>query len=207
MSWASTRSTSKEEDLTYCLLGIFDVNMPLLYGERLTTAFRRLQLTILEMQDDTSIFAWRSPEDKSLHQSANTYGLLAQFPAYFKSSKNVISMPFPVVEGYREGIRVPIVSNNKGLHPPLPVLTGEGSNLKGILGCSEKGSENSRCAIWLSDVSTNGGRYVRVNDLDTQIFDSDLGKEAQFETLSTELRLFKNRNTVHIDVWVNMRSA
>jgi hypothetical protein len=41
MSWASHRETSRVEDITYCLLGLFDVNMPLLYGEGSQT-FRRL---------------------------------------------------------------------------------------------------------------------------------------------------------------------
>ena len=33
MSWASRRVTTRDEDIAYCLLGIFNVNMPLLYGE------------------------------------------------------------------------------------------------------------------------------------------------------------------------------
>jgi hypothetical protein len=33
MAWASKRQTTREEDMAYCLLGIFDVNIPLLYGE------------------------------------------------------------------------------------------------------------------------------------------------------------------------------
>ena len=33
MSRASQRVTTRDEDIAYCLLGIFDVNMPLLYGE------------------------------------------------------------------------------------------------------------------------------------------------------------------------------
>ena len=33
MSWASRRVTTRDEDIAYCLLGIFDVNMPLIYGE------------------------------------------------------------------------------------------------------------------------------------------------------------------------------
>ena len=33
MSSASHRVTTRDEDIAYCLLGIFDVNMPLLYGE------------------------------------------------------------------------------------------------------------------------------------------------------------------------------
>jgi hypothetical protein len=42
MSWASTRTTTSREDITYCLLGIFNVNMPMLYGEG-EKAFQRLQ--------------------------------------------------------------------------------------------------------------------------------------------------------------------
>lgn len=33
MSWASKRKTTKSEDIAYCMLGLFNVNMPLLYGE------------------------------------------------------------------------------------------------------------------------------------------------------------------------------
>ena len=33
MSWASRRVTTRDEDIAYCLLGMFDVNMPLIYGE------------------------------------------------------------------------------------------------------------------------------------------------------------------------------
>ena len=31
MSWMSRRTTTRVEDLAYCLLGLFDVNMPLIY--------------------------------------------------------------------------------------------------------------------------------------------------------------------------------
>jgi Heterokaryon incompatibility protein (HET) len=58
MSWVSRRQTTREEDMAYCLLGIFDVNMPLLYGEG-KKAFMRLQLEIIRKSDDESIFAWR----------------------------------------------------------------------------------------------------------------------------------------------------
>lgn len=33
MSWATKRTTLLDEDLAYCLMGIFDVHMPLIYGE------------------------------------------------------------------------------------------------------------------------------------------------------------------------------
>jgi hypothetical protein len=43
MSWAAKRNAKREEDTAYSLLGVFDVQMPLLYGERKTKAFFRLQ--------------------------------------------------------------------------------------------------------------------------------------------------------------------
>lgn len=58
MSWASHRQTTRTEDMAYCLFGIFDLNLPLLYGEGMK-AFRRLQLEILRTTLDMSIFAWQ----------------------------------------------------------------------------------------------------------------------------------------------------
>ncbi|KAF1975016.1 HET-domain-containing protein, partial [Bimuria novae-zelandiae CBS 107.79] len=57
MSWASTRTTERIEDRAYCLLGLFDVKMPLIYGEG-ENAFMRLQQQIMRTSDDHSIFAW-----------------------------------------------------------------------------------------------------------------------------------------------------
>jgi len=48
MSWASGRETTRPEDMAYCLMGIFDINMPLLYGEGDEKAFIRLQEEVLE---------------------------------------------------------------------------------------------------------------------------------------------------------------
>jgi Heterokaryon incompatibility protein (HET) len=42
MRWAENRDTKKKEDKAYCLLGIFDVFMPLIYGEE-DNAFIRLK--------------------------------------------------------------------------------------------------------------------------------------------------------------------
>lgn len=57
MYWASSRTTTRKEDEAYCLMGLFDVNMPLLYGEG-EKAFARLQQEITKITDDQSIFAW-----------------------------------------------------------------------------------------------------------------------------------------------------
>ncbi|KAI4600037.1 hypothetical protein KJ359_001138 [Pestalotiopsis sp. 9143b] len=82
MSWASQRVTKRPEDRAYCLLGIFDVNMPLLYGEGLVKAFRRLQEEILKDTTDESIFAWWQKEKRD----AGPFGFLARTPADFAHS-------------------------------------------------------------------------------------------------------------------------
>ena len=46
MSWAEKRDTTRGEDQAYCLLGIFDVYMPLIYGEGKENALRRLRKKI-----------------------------------------------------------------------------------------------------------------------------------------------------------------
>ncbi|KAJ5710487.1 HET-domain-containing protein [Penicillium malachiteum] len=56
MSWASNRSTTRKEDEAYSLLGLFGINMPLLYGEG-ESAFIRLQEEILKNSDDQSLLA------------------------------------------------------------------------------------------------------------------------------------------------------
>ncbi|KAF4453124.1 hypothetical protein F53441_4121 [Fusarium austroafricanum] len=57
MSWLSRRETTRLEDMAYCMLGIFGISMPLLYGEG-PRAFLRLQEEILKSSDDHSLFCW-----------------------------------------------------------------------------------------------------------------------------------------------------
>ncbi|KAK0666609.1 heterokaryon incompatibility protein-domain-containing protein [Cercophora samala] len=57
MSWAAKRQTTRIEDQAYCLLGLFNINMPMLYGEG-SKAFTRLQIEIMKTTDDCSLLAW-----------------------------------------------------------------------------------------------------------------------------------------------------
>ncbi|KAF3801424.1 Vegetative incompatibility protein HET-E-1 [Colletotrichum gloeosporioides] len=79
MSWAADRRTSRLEDLAYCLLGIFGINMPMLYGEG-HNAFKRLQEHIVSQHRDESLFAWQScnPPDQDYR------GVFARSPEEFK---------------------------------------------------------------------------------------------------------------------------
>ena len=57
MLWAAKRRTTRAEDQAYCLMGLFDVTMPIIYGEG-ARAFQRLQQKIMKHGFDMSLFAW-----------------------------------------------------------------------------------------------------------------------------------------------------
>ncbi|MCJ1265394.1 hypothetical protein MMC22_005271 [Lobaria immixta] len=56
ISWASHRDTTRLKDIAYYLMSLFDVNIPMLYGEA-WKAFLRLQEEIMKHSDDHSLFA------------------------------------------------------------------------------------------------------------------------------------------------------
>ena len=85
MRWASFREATREEDTAYSLLGLFGVNMSLLYGEG-SKAFLRLQTEIIRTMDDESIFAW------SLSAKHGWTGLLAPNVKAFSTSKDIVSL-------------------------------------------------------------------------------------------------------------------
>jgi hypothetical protein len=57
MSWAKDRNTTRQEDGAYCLLGIFDIHMPLIYGEGRKKALIRLRKEIQETQNLPSVLS------------------------------------------------------------------------------------------------------------------------------------------------------
>ncbi|PNP51259.1 hypothetical protein THARTR1_08163 [Trichoderma harzianum] len=112
MSWAALRQTSRLEDVAYCLLGLFDINMPMIYGEG-SRAFIRLQEAIMtSTPDDHSLFAWGTildeadiaskvtnnsvlfqkepPRPDSASCELELFGLLAASPKDFEHSGNII---------------------------------------------------------------------------------------------------------------------
>ncbi|KAI0439234.1 HET-domain-containing protein [Xylaria telfairii] len=77
MVWASRRATTRAEDRAYSLMGLFNVNMPLLYGEGGERAFERLQDEIIKCTNDQSIL---------LHGKDFRFHPLAMSPDDFTSS-------------------------------------------------------------------------------------------------------------------------
>ena len=84
ISWAAKRTTTRVEDRAYSLMGLLDVNMPMLYGEG-KKAFHRLQLEIIRVSSDQSIFAWR-------HYSGSVRigSILADDPNFFEDCSNMV---------------------------------------------------------------------------------------------------------------------
>ena len=149
MSWASGRETTRPEDMAYCLLGLFAINMPLLYGEG-KRAFIRLQEEIIKAEDDFSIFAWKI--DVPFGQTHRTHGLLAEDPSVFRDSGNIVP--------YSED-NEPFAMTNKGLSISLEVT----ARSKAILPCvstTHTGDRHKRLAIAIEKIPGSANRYNRV---------------------------------------------
>ncbi|KAF5361612.1 hypothetical protein D9758_007357 [Tetrapyrgos nigripes] len=120
MSWAAKRQTTRSEDIAYCLMGIFSVNMPTLYGEGAQRAFMRLQEEIIKYSDDQSIFAWRMQTRPSASQEfdiSDGRSLFASSPAEFIDSGKLSA------SSNRDVGASPYAMTNLGLHIYLPVIS------------------------------------------------------------------------------------
>ena len=58
LQWASTRSTTRPEDISYSLFGVFGLHIPVLYGESVGNALGRLLAEVIAKSGDTSILDW-----------------------------------------------------------------------------------------------------------------------------------------------------
>jgi hypothetical protein len=145
MSWLSRRRTSRLEDMAYCMLGIFDVNMPLLYGEG-AKAFIRLQEEIVKISDDHTIFCWNW--DSSVPDTWAS--MLAPSPKTFEYSG--------VYETARSltGTSSPYSITNVGLSIDLPVMRAI-SFVFVVLNAKEIGTDDDkRVCIPLKRLSAPG---------------------------------------------------
>ena len=170
MSYASKRKTTRSEGMAYCLMGIFDVNMPLLYGEGGTKAFRRLQEEIIKQTDDHTTFYWRSRDtDRSTFR-----GLLARSPGEFSDSYNGHLAPTKSVytpgrgnrATYKPGTDKTYGITNRGLCINLDILssghTWSTKVIRGddevlaILECGARPDFERKCYIILARLSDDG---------------------------------------------------
>lgn len=149
MSWAAHRETTREEDRAYCLLGLFDIQMPLLYGEG-KKAFIRLQEEILKTTDDYSLFAWRA-----LDSTPSTYrGLLARSPKEFQDCQSF--------EREESISTFPINTTPIGLHIQLEFLPDPHDKTRILALIRAANALNQRLAITLKCLD-GLAQYTRVD--------------------------------------------
>jgi hypothetical protein len=193
MSWMAGRETTREEDMAYSMLGIFNTTMTVQYGEG-TAAFTRLQ-EILISKNDESLFAWRMPPEGpgDAHRTqSNTvvelgpdeWGLLAPSPKCYMHCGKMTIQGKSVLRhrgGFTktpQGISGPI---SKKEHYKTAVFTGltvvgaipfqiwlavrNKTTLKFTLNCWDENTSGSRRAVqvYLRPISIEPRIYVRTS--------------------------------------------
>ncbi|OAQ74236.1 HET domain-containing protein [Pochonia chlamydosporia 170] len=88
MNWATNRSTTRVEDMSYSLIGLFNVNLPLLYGEG-DKAFMRLQAAILARNNDHSLLLWREKPERD-EATFSRPGCLSRSPKGFEVAAPIV---------------------------------------------------------------------------------------------------------------------
>lgn len=163
MSWAAKRVTTRTEDLAYCLLGIFDVNMPLLYGEG-EKAFVRLQEEIMKDSMDQSLFAW-GPSivtealdfDRILPMNAEEgRSAFARHPSEFANFSAVRPSP---------GSGVPYALTNKGVRLEAPILPLNGGVFLLVLAVYYEGELDQRLGVVVQKVNGDSLDQIVRHDL------------------------------------------
>jgi hypothetical protein len=134
MFWASNRDTTREEDNAYCLIGIFGINMPLLYGEG-RNAFIRLQEEIIKKSCDDSILAWNLiPKLQKLPSESPS---LNAFPVPVSLASS--PQAFQQYGGIQTGTKSRLTVTNRGINLCLPlfeVKLSDGSTIDHVIGLS-----------------------------------------------------------------------
>lgn len=170
MSWAAKRETTRVEDRAYSLMGIFNVNMPTIYGEG-EKAFIRLQHEIIRQSPDQSIFAWGVAHDHAvLEQNTTSFadgyewtvedrGLLASSPDMFADSAGIDALTLDTLAS-RLGLSIAVPEHaptNYGIRMHLPLHTCPSSALCfAVLACEQDGDP---LALLLRRTARRDNRY------------------------------------------------
>ena len=177
MSWASSRTTTRVEDEAYCLLGLFAVNMPLLYGEG-RKAFQRLQEEIMRESDDHSLFAWGRRGARG--DGGGPAACFARFPSDFAHCEDVyVKRPWFLP---RHSTSSHYFMTNRGLLISLPLVMVDSGDALGMLNCSAaRGPDDGgdACfAIHLVQVQGDDKTFYRMRPTPPRLVQSDIFEHA-----------------------------
>ncbi|KAE9371010.1 HET-domain-containing protein, partial [Stipitochalara longipes BDJ] len=159
MSWAAQRETTRGEDIAYCLLGIFGVAIPMIYGEGGEQAFFRLQEQIMRTTRDDSILAWGLSLTEPISNDASEVipgRILATTPSDFANCKHITS---------REQSSSPMHSleiSGGSLRVYISLLTTPTGKTIGLLKCGHEHEPQNAVGVPLSNtMSTSSDEYAR----------------------------------------------
>ncbi|GAW24988.1 hypothetical protein ANO14919_145860 [Xylariales sp. No.14919] len=163
MSWAAGRETTREEDMAYCLMGVFNVHMPIIYGEG-ANAFVRLQHEIIKSSNDLSIFAFGGravdPGDARPRLDCD---LFAKSPDDFLGCGDLVHSTAHA--GFNNNV---FALTNQGLHFPqadLEVYIGQGIYCMS-LNCTSSNSKEGVIKMCIRQVGP--GLFVRCHPASPQ---------------------------------------
>ncbi|KAF4878470.1 Vegetative incompatibility protein HET-E-1 [Colletotrichum siamense] len=206
MSWAAQRVTTRGEDMAYCLFGIFNVSLPIMYGEGASAAFGRLQEAILQRTPDASILAWGLDlQHDDLHPQqppTNRYGnILAASPQDFVNCGTVV----PWDNGH-SGQRLDV--NGGYYHLQLPLHTTKAGQTFGLLKCYSRPQQKGCIGIPLCQVEPGleTDEFMRPKGSKAiQLFDTDSSQEPsnlriRDLSLAEDIRKFDCRYGYSIEV-------
>jgi hypothetical protein len=150
MSWAAKRKTKRIEDRAYSLMGLFDVNMPMIYGER-ENAFLRLQQHIVQRSKDESLFAWamQPPGNGPAY-----CGLYAPSPSNYLDCSQIVQIHGS--RGFSENNGELSIRLKMGRHGPGLSFA--------VLNCTDKRISETQVFIILATPRPDDDEYVRVRD-------------------------------------------
>lgn len=196
LSWASRRQTSRKEDKAYCLLGLLNVNMPLLYGEG-DAAFQRLLGEVVKRDDGHDVLAagYRMPCTLLLNPKSQIRSILAQSAKEYQGcfqGLNHLHIPGSSRESH-------FTMTNSGLQIELPLLDLDqriGTAIA-LLNCYDPCSPDTRIGLPLwrgPQVGLGGddGKYELAPG------SQPISVPSRFSTLARNARIYiSNRVRIH----------
>ena len=202
MSWAAKRVTKRREDMAYCLLGIFGVSMPMIYGEG-DKAFRRLQEQIIKDIGDPSILAWELCPEESVPASDSPviFGTaLAPAPIHFQNCGKIITV------GHTASRSLHIQGGS--LHLSLPLHTMPDGQLFGLVDCGLGHEPDKIIGIPLAPAPEGQpDKYVRIENHQVAMI---LKSKTMSPTTTIQIQLDGGRSspvTVTQTCWFHIRNS
>ncbi|KAK4641583.1 hypothetical protein QC761_500550 [Podospora bellae-mahoneyi] len=188
-SWASKRTTKRKEDMAYCLLGLFDVSLPIIYGD--DHAFARLQREIMLKLRDDSIFAWGlSYEHPTKEQSQDTIrasaGALAESPKDYEYCGAIVS------HASHSSPSNKFVIESGFLCITTTIYTAQEGGTYGLLNCGTKDHTSEHVVGIPLQHSTSGDYYFRPHSYSARIFPKQT-TDSRSVSQSIHIQMFRDQ--------------